>query len=110
MKLKDFTKAERSLLLYLETCAVDNFGLIDMRKMNAEDMAIANRWDELKFVRYGRIAFESIKSFSKPYMHWCELGELAWQLAHEERKARAARMLKKRTWTRTEELRDAAPA
>lgn len=38
------TKDERSLMLYLETRAVDHGGRVDTRHMNARDMKTAQRW------------------------------------------------------------------
>ena len=104
MKLSEMTKDERSLLLFLETCAVDNTGLVYGPHMNDDDREISKRWNESGFIKFGRIAYASIQSFYTPYANWCELSDDAFQLAHEERKARAVRMLTKRNWERTEEL------
>lgn len=91
--LESMTKDERSLLLYLETRAVDYGGKVDTRHMNAEDMAIAKNWNTEGFVKFGRIKFHDINILSK-MTHWCELSDEAWTLAHQERRARCTRIMK----------------
>ncbi len=89
-------KYERSLLLFLETCVVDQSGRVNTAHMNAEDMAIAKRWDEEGFVRFKRI-HSSLLSSSGGAAYWAELSGDAWDAAAEERKARALR--NRRNWT-----------
>lgn len=104
--LDQMTKAERSLLLFLETCAVDQGGLIDTRHMNAEDMELARNWNTDKFIYFGRVAFHDAEKLSiggRTYSHWCELTPKAFDMAHAERTARANRLLTKRNWIRTNE-------
>jgi len=103
------TKDERSLLLYLETCATDHGGLVDRRRMNEEDVAIVERWDKEGFLAFGRICFDDIKTLAKScgpkrYTHWCELSDKAWKSAHVERRARSHRIMSKRTWKKTSEV------
>lgn len=91
-------KDERSLLLYFECQAVDYGGKIDARRMNNDDFQIAKRWNEEGFVRFGRIASGDIKSYGQTqFDHWCVLSEHAWDLAHEERRARNVRVEDKLT-------------
>lgn len=106
MKLEELTKDEKSLLLYLETRAVDHGGLINMAQMNCTDVAVAERWAKDKFIKFGRIAADNIKSGTRTEQitHWCELTDTAFALAHQERIQRARRMLKKRAWRRAGEL------
>ena len=99
LDLVQMSREERSLLLYFETCAVDLAGRVDVRRMNQGDMEIAKRWNAEGFVRFGRIAS---KYHNRQGAHWIELRDDAWALAHEERKARNARM--KRRYERTEEI------
>ncbi len=88
------TRDEKSLLLYFETQAVDYGGTLESVRMNADDFAIAKRWNEAGFVRFGRIAFHDIKKHSGVARdHWCVLSEEAWALAHAERRARCARVM-----------------
>ena len=107
MELSQMTKDERSLLLYFETQSVDHTGKVDPRRMDIHDTAIAKRWNESGFVRFGRLASECItRGFGNYFNYWCELSEEAWELAHEERRARHKRMYEKRTWYSTQEKRD----
>ena len=75
------TKDERSLLLFFETCIVDQAGKVDTRRMNYEDMKIASAWNENDFVRFGRIKFTDISKqpsrLIPNYTHWYELSEEA---------------------------------
>jgi hypothetical protein len=91
MNLSEMTKDERSLLLYLETCAVDYGGKVESKHMNNDDFEIAKRWNESGFVKFGRIKFKSIIAGKD---HWCELSDEAWSIAHQERKARYNRIIK----------------
>jgi hypothetical protein len=104
--LETMTKDERSLLLFLEACAVDKWGKIDARHMNKLDLGIAERWDKEKFIGFGRIAYKFINTDKAAFgiaTHWCKLSDEAWKLAHEERKARGIRIWNKRDWKTTEE-------
>jgi hypothetical protein len=100
MTLDQMTKDEKSLLLYFEARAVDYGGKVNSVNMNQPDMAIAQRWSESGFVRFGRIVYADV---DRTTTHWCELSDEAWQLAHAERRNRYQRMNERRTWRRTEE-------
>ncbi|MBA7599689.1 hypothetical protein ES703_06726 [subsurface metagenome] len=95
--LDTMTSDEKRLLLYLETCAVDHGGKVDINHMNKEDLDIALKWNEEKFVKFGRIKFHSIKI----RWHWCELSEEAWNIAHAERKARCKRIMSRQPINKT---------
>lgn len=95
--LDTMTSDERSLLLYLETRAVDHGGKVDAQHMNKEDFDIAKKWDEEGFVKFGRIRFHSIVDGSR----WCELSDEAWNLAHAERKAKCARIMSRQPIDKT---------
>jgi len=104
--LDTMTSDERSLLLYLETRAVDHGGLVDTIHMNKEDMDIAKEWDKEGFVKFGRIKFHSIAVIvvsgrTKASTYWCELSDEAWNLAHAERKARCLRIMSRQTIDKT---------
>lgn len=110
--LAELTKDERSLLLFLETRAVDYGGRVNTVHMNAEDMALAAEWNRTGFLLFGRIsshylgmrgaesvvAHGPVAEARRLGTHWCELTADAWRLAHEERRARAERMKQARTW------------
>lgn len=94
---KALTKNEQSLLLFFETCAVDSSGKVRTKHMNESDCAIARRWDEAGFVKYGKIAFGDIKN---DFTHWCELSNDAWECASQLRKTRAIRGIESASYTR----------
>ena len=98
--LKNMTKDERSLLLFLETRAVDYGGRVNLVHMNKEDMEIAEKWNKEVFIEFGRIVARNINSDGSS---WCKLSEEAFKLAHKERKARAKRMWQNRTWLSTKD-------
>jgi hypothetical protein len=98
--MAELTKDEKSLLLLLEACAVDNSGRIDLRRINSDDIAIGKRWNESGFVKFGRIRAADI--FRKE-TRWCHLSPEALKLAHEERTLRAERGWSRREYLTTEE-------
>ena len=98
--LDKMSKEERSLLLFLETRAVDYGGRVNAVHMNADDFEIAEKWDKDGFIGFGRIVFRMINSDGA---HWVKLSEEAWKLAHEERRARAKRMWESRQWLSTKD-------
>jgi len=84
------TKNEKSLLLFLETQAVDHGGALDGRHMNADDFAIAVRWRDEGFLRrFERIPAALLGAYH-PRTHIVVLSPEAFVLAHSERLARAA--------------------
>lgn len=87
------TRDEKSLLLYFETQSVDYGGKLEGRRMNSDDFAIAKRWNEAGFVRFGRITSCDLKKSVRD--HWCVLSDDAWKLAHAERRARCDRSMAK---------------
>lgn len=109
------TKDELSLLLYLETRAVDHGGLIDNRNINPDDIEIIKRWHDEIFIVFGRVCMHSIKALSKRVGHgsaltmWVVLSRDAWVKAAEERKARAQRLWEKRDWMTTAEFTSPIP-
>lgn len=108
MKLADMTNQERSLLLYLESRAVDHGGTVDTRMMNEEEMTTAKQWTEKGFVTFGRLASECLKGrLGVQSTHCVTLSEEAWTLAHLERRARHERLYAKRWWYSTAEKRAA---
>lgn len=88
--MTELTKDERSLLLYFETCLVDNSGNVDVRRMNDNDRAIAERWTEQALIRFERRRYHDIPEDSFR-THHVQFSAYAWILAHQERRARAER-------------------
>jgi hypothetical protein len=101
---ESLTKDEISLLLYLETRAVDHSGRVNSENMNADDFAIANRWNELGFLQFGRVA----SAHCAPGLtHWCYLSDRAMAMAHSKRRERANRKWESRRYATTAELQQA---
>jgi hypothetical protein len=108
---KELTKEEKSLVLFLETQAVDHSGLVNTSSMNGDDRTILARWIEEGFVASGRVCSESIEHWGliKPNevrCLWVRLSPEAWKAAHKERIERAERLWKRREWKTTKEARE----
>lgn len=91
---KEMSREERSLLLFFETCCVDQWGRINTQRMNKDDFDIAERWNKEKFIEFGRLpgryVIDPERNRSKMSMY-VKLSADAYLLAHEERLARASR-------------------
>lgn len=96
------TKTEISLLLYLETRAVDHAGRINSQHINDDDLNILFKWKEEGFVESGRICFDDCKNYENM---WVRLSPDALKIAYQERCAKADRMWNNKTYTTTEEKR-----
>lgn len=96
----NLSHAEASLLLYLETCMVDNRGRVDQLRLNDEDRATIDLWNGSGFISFGRIV---AKDVSPRGSSWVTLSDEAWLLAHEHRRARAERGQKNRGYQTTDE-------
>lgn len=87
-KLDAMAGLERSVLLYLESRAVDHGGLVDAARMNAADFKIARGWSVEGLIRFSRIPsglWDQVRSGSR---HVVELSDEAWQCAALERRRR----------------------
>jgi hypothetical protein len=93
--LSDMSKEERSLLLYFESRCVDNNSGIDPRCMNENDFKIAKKWNENGFIEFRRVFSGYL---TEKLSHYVNLSDDAWNLAHEERQARAERTKKFYRW------------
>ncbi len=87
-------KEELSLLLFLETQAVDNCGKVRSLHMNENDFKIAGNWNNAGYIQFGRLKTSDFVDgrTNNHATHWCRLSDRAWADAHAERKARAARI------------------
>jgi len=96
LRVEAMSTDERSLLLYLETRAVDYYGKVDLRRVNADDLAIAKRWAESGFIAWGRLPsamfLDAKTANARNSMQFVVLSATAWNMAHRERCNRAARM------------------
>lgn len=96
--LEGLSRDEKSLLLYLETRAVDFNGRVDTRHMNEDGQAIAKRWNTEGFVEWGRIIHADCNTQGSM---WCKLSDNAWDIVKQLRKDRAVRGFDNRVYTRT---------
>ena len=104
--MRELTKEQESLLLYLEARAVDSGGRVAAQHMNADDFEQAEKWTKEGFIEFGRVASNYMNERAGNY--WVRLSDEAWQTAHAERRARADRVWERREWITTEEKRATA--
>ena len=96
--MPEMTREEESLLMYLETRAVDHDGKVDLAHMNDEDHLIVARWAEEGFiVWWRRLLFKEIRRASRrsAITHHVNLGEQALKEAHRLRTERIGRGLQR---------------
>jgi hypothetical protein len=98
--IEDLDRDEKNLLLYFETVAVDSYGKVDTRRMNAIDHSIANDWHQEGFVEFSRIQTRFIKGCGT---HCVKLSDKAWEYVSELRKTRANNMWARRDFKTTRE-------
>lgn len=101
--LENMTRDEKSLMLYLETCAVDNVGRIKDAHLNEEDESILYRWDVAGLIQIGRVCSKDVSRVS---YRWVMLSSTLWDLAHQERRARAKRLWENRSYQTAHEHRE----
>lgn len=82
------TKQQRSLLLFLETQAVDHGGLVKGEHMNADDFAQARRWNESGFLRFSRIPSDLLDKVTTYLTHQGPLLAEPHQLQSEPERPR----------------------
>jgi len=91
----DLTRTEKSLLLYLETCLVDNLGKVQAARMNVEDFDAIAHLKELGLIDFGRLPFKDIEKSRRylrvPNTHWVRFSDEAWKIAHALRRERTER-------------------
>lgn len=86
------TREQRSILMYAETCAVEHGGLLEGIRMNADDHVALTQLAVEGILNYGRIPGKLLGTFKvRQATHWCDLTEAGWALAHQLRRARAAK-------------------
>lgn len=94
--INTLTKDEKNLLLYFEDCLVNQSGYVCGVRMNKDDFEIAKKWNEEKFILFGRIPAHEIKRDTQfPNTNWVRFTEDAWVVAQQIRKERSERMIKK---------------
>ena len=91
--ISTMSKDEKSLLLFLETRAVDHAGMVNLQHMNVEDCALAKAWDEAGFIEFKRIPFKCLKQHKRSgSTSWVILSDAAWDLVAKLRRERADRL------------------
>ena len=97
LKGREFTKVEKSILLYLETCLVDRNGRCEAIRMNKEDFDAIDKLKEEGLIKFGRIPSSEIKKLQKVYRlqatHWVRFNDEAWSIAGKLRKERSERTI-----------------
>lgn len=88
------TKDEISLLLYLETRAVDHCGYVRPAQMNATDFEIATRWNQEGFLVYKRATRRDAEGDVKELTYAVRLNDKSWEEASRQRRLRAERSQK----------------
>ena len=97
--VSEWSRDEKSMLLYLETCLVDGYGFVKGVKVNAEDIAIATRWNKEGFITFKRIPYDYIPIANRygaskfEYLYYVRFTLEAWNIAHNLRYERSERML-----------------
>ena len=91
--IRILTGDEISLLLFFETCLVDQSGNVGIRHMNVEDSGIAKRWTEEGFVDFKRRPMKDINGSTSTHKIW--FSEDALDTVYHYRKERAKRHNKK---------------
>lgn len=85
------TRAQRSALLYAESCAVDDGGLLEGIRLNKDDHAALDELQQAGILTWGRTPGRLLGKFTRNVTHWCDLTEAGWTLASQLRRARAAK-------------------
>ncbi|MDP1712925.1 MAG: hypothetical protein Q8K86_10775 [Candidatus Nanopelagicaceae bacterium] len=94
--MSELTKDQKSLLLYFETCLVDNHGMVDSAKMNDDDHKIVADWQMKGYVQFARFPAKWLmerKNMMHGTAHQVRLSAEAMTDAHRLRAERAARMI-----------------
>jgi len=86
------TRDQRSILLYVETCAVDHGGLLEGIRMNADDHTAMAQLQHAGILKHGRVPGRLLGTFQRNVTHWCDLTDAGWELAHQLRRACARKV------------------
>ncbi len=104
--MNELNRTEQGLLLYLESCLVDNQGYVQGIKMNTDDLEIAKRWAREGFIQFERLKFgDGTMEVANQYTgdarnttrrtHRVRFSDAAWDEAHRLRRTRSERMCAK---------------
>ncbi|WP_322068965.1 hypothetical protein [Paraburkholderia bannensis] len=93
--IEALSNAERSVLLYAETCCVDYSGLLEAKRMNSDDLDALRKLQGVGVLTFGRIPgrlLEEVGKYGRRPTHWVTFTDAAWELAHALRRKRAERI------------------
>lgn len=94
---EEWDEKHAGLLLYFETCLVDSYGRVDGRRINKEEVDVAQKWTNEDFVKFGRLSMKTIDSSrgdAHRYTHYIRFSNEAWEITHQLRRERSGRMLR----------------
>lgn len=92
-----------SILLYLETCCVDQIGRVEAKRLNEQDYDDIEQLKSMGMVKeFKKIKFHKVEELKKDipeksYTHTVDLTDEGWKHAHIYRKDRGKRMMAKRS-------------
>jgi len=93
--ISEFTRQEKSILLYAEDCLVNNLGRMVAIKMNEEDFVNLKRMQEEGLLHYGRLPWKEIERLKKYFnsltlpSYYVAFTDEAYTLAFAMRRERA---------------------
>lgn len=79
-------RSERNTLVYVESCCVDENGILDPVRMNKEDYENLEKFSVVGILRFGRIPRQS-----RFVGNWVQLTPLGWEVSQTLRRHRAVR-------------------
>jgi len=98
--ISELNKDQISLLLYMETCLVDERGKMKSARMNEADFMNMKSWKEAGFIDAGRLPGSEVFDLDNQAQvvsirntHWVRFTDEAWVLAHRLRRERAERYI-----------------
>lgn len=89
--MKLLNRTEERLILYFETCCVDQAGYVESQRMNEEDFEIAKRWHKEEYVKFHRLKIAEHRGAQD---HVVRLNHDAWLDVQQLRRTRADRNCK----------------
>jgi len=99
--IAQLTRDERSILLYLEACLVDQLGRAEGQRMNEDDFKAIEILKKKGLIKgFGRIKYRAVQKLrygpsAKVYTNWVRLTDKGWKVVHQLRKERSDRMIEK---------------
>jgi len=94
--IETLTSDQKSLLLYVETRAVDHSGKLRDDQLNGIDRANLKAWDRANFVSSDKIPASGRQNDGCSM--WAFLSDEAWEAAGKLRRAKSKRMFENRNW------------